>query len=109
MKKITFLATALLMSLGSFAQQALFDNAPGVADMTKDEKGVWTFTSQLLSPELYSYNFLLDGVKIVDPGSVYITRDITSETNIFILSDKKGDCGDLYTVNEVPHGNVSKV
>lgn len=155
MKKITFLATALLMSLGSFAQQALFDNvpvispevnanhtvtfrlkapnaqkvqvtgdflapktidtpmgkydAPGVADMTKDEKGVWTFTSQMLSPELYSYNLLLDGVKIVDPGSVYITRDITSETNIFILSDKKGDCGDLYTVNEVPHGNVSKV
>lgn len=155
MKKITFLATALLMSLGSFAQQALFDNvpvispevnanhtvtfrlkapnaqkvqvtgdflapktidtpmgkydAPGVADMTKDEKGVWTFTSQTLSPELYSYNLLLDGVKIVDPGSVYITRDITSETNIFILSDKKGDCGDLYTVNEVPHGNVSKV
>ena len=84
-------------------------DAPGVADMKKDEKGVWTFTSQLLSPELYSYNFLLDGVKIVDPGSVYITRDITSETNIFILSDKKGDCGDLYTVNEVPHGNVSKV
>ncbi len=41
--------------------------------------------------------------------AVYITRDITSETNIFILSDKKGDCGDLYTVNEVPHGNVSKV
>lgn len=155
MKKITFLATALLMTLGSFAQQALFDNvpvispevnanhtvtfrlkapnaqkvqvtgdflapktidtpmgkydAPGVADMTKDEKGVWTFTSQMLSPELYSYNLLLDGVKIVDPGSVYITRDITSETNIFILSDKKGDCGDLYTVNEVPHGNVSKV
>ena len=84
-------------------------DAPGVADMTKDEKGVWTFTSQMLSPELYSYNLLLDGVKIVDPGSVYITRDITSETNIFILSDKKGDCGDLYTVNEVPHGNVSKV
>lgn len=155
MKKFTFLAVALLLNLSSFAQQALFDNAPvispevnanhtvtfrlkapnaqkvqvtgdflapktidtplgkydapGVADMTKDEKGVWTFTSQLLSPELYSYNFLLDGVKIVDPGSVYITRDITSETNIFILSDKKGDCGDIYTVNEVPHGNVSKV
>lgn len=25
------------------------------------------------------------------------------------MSDKKGDCGDLYTVNEVPHGNVQKV
>ena len=31
MKKITFLATALLMSLGSFAQQALFDNAPVIS------------------------------------------------------------------------------
>ncbi len=31
MKKITFLATALLMSLGSFAQQALFDNVPVVS------------------------------------------------------------------------------
>lgn len=155
MKKITFLATALLLSMSSFAQQALFDNvpvvspevnanhtvtfrlkapnaqkvqitgdflptkqidtpvgkydAPGVADLVKDDKGVWSFTSTNLSPELYSYNLILDGVKIVDPGSVYITRDITSETNIFILSDKKGDCGDLYTVNEVPHGNVSKV
>ena len=141
MKKITFLATALLLSMSSFAQQALFDNvpvvspevnanhtvtfrlkapnaqkvqitgdflptkqidtpvgkydAPGVADLVKDDKGVWSFTSTNLSPELYSYNLILDGVKIVDPGSVYITRDITSETNIFILSDKKGDCGDL--------------
>ena len=25
------------------------------------------------------------------------------------VGTKKGDCGDLYTVNEVPHGNVSKV
>lgn len=149
------MATALLLSMSSFAQQALFDNvpvvspelnanhtvtfrlkapnaqkvqitgdflptkqidtpvgkydAPGVADLVKDDKGVWSFTSTNLSPELYSYNLLLDGVKIVDPGSVYITRDITSVTNIFILSDKKGDCGDLYTVNEVPHGNVQKV
>lgn len=31
MKKITFLATALLMSLGSFAQQALFDNVPVIS------------------------------------------------------------------------------
>ena len=31
MKKITFLATALLMSRGSFAQQALFDNVPVIS------------------------------------------------------------------------------
>lgn len=82
---------------------------PGVAEMTKDDKGVWTFTSSKLSPELYSYNLILDGVKIVDPGSIYISRDISSETNMFIITDKKGDCGDLYSVNEVNHGNVAKV
>lgn len=31
MKKITFLATALLLSMSSFAQQALFDNVPVVS------------------------------------------------------------------------------
>ncbi len=82
---------------------------PGVAEMTRDDKGVWTFTSTQLTPELYSYNLILDGVRIVDPGSVYISRDITSETNMFIITEKKGDCGDLYSVNEVSHGNVAKV
>ena len=38
-------------------------------------------------------------VKIVDPGSVYITRDITSETNILSCLTRKAT-GDLYTVNE---------
>ena len=32
-----------------------------------------------------------------------------SFTNIFIISNEKGDKGDLYKVNEVPHGNLSKV
>ncbi len=155
MKKLHILVAALLISTGSFAQQALFNQMPvvspeinsdhtvtfricapeakkvevtgdflapksidtpigkmeqpGVAEMTKDDKGVWTFTSSKLSPELYSYNLILDGVKIVDPGSVYISRDITSETNMFIITEKKGDCGDLYSVNEVPHGNLEKV
>lgn len=31
MKKITFIATALLLSMSSFAQQALFDNVPVVS------------------------------------------------------------------------------
>lgn len=81
----------------------------GIVDLKKDERGVWTFTSDKLSPELYSYNLIVDGLKIIDPSSVYIQRDITSETNIFIITEKKGDCGDLYSVNEVPHGNLEKV
>ena len=49
----------------------------------------------------------MKGVK--DPANIYVNRDIVSFTNIFIVSNEKGDKGDLYKVNEVPHGNLSKV
>ncbi len=84
--------------------------SPGVAQLVEDENGVWSFTSDKLSPELYSYTFNVDALSNVkDPANIYVNRDITTFTNIFIVSDAKGDKGDLYRVNEVPHGNLSKV
>lgn len=81
----------------------------GVAEL-KEEKGVWTYTTTgALAPELYSYKFKVDGLDYLDPSNVYRNRDIVSFTNMFIVSNEKGDCGDLYSVNDVPHGNLSKV
>ncbi|MBQ5576110.1 MAG: esterase, partial [Bacteroidales bacterium] len=80
------------------------------APLTEGANGVWTFTTGKLEPELYSYTFNIDGMTdIKDPANVYVNRDITSYTNIFIISSSKGDKGDLYRVNEVPHGNLAKV
>ncbi|MBP5501509.1 MAG: esterase, partial [Bacteroidales bacterium] len=85
-----------------------FANAP--APLTEGENGVWSFTTGKLEPELYSYTFNIDGFNDVkDPANIYVNRDITSYTNIFIISSAKGDKGDLYKVNEVPHGNLAKV
>ncbi len=81
---------------------------PGKAEL-KQNNGVWTFTSQKLQPELYSYNVIIDGMSILDPSNVYVNRDIASLTSIFIVTEKKGDKGDIYQVNEVPHGDVAKV
>ena len=81
---------------------------PGKAEL-KQNNGVWTFTSQKLLPELYSYNVIIDGMSILDPSNVYVNRDIASLTSIFIITEKKGDKGDIYQVNEVPHGDVAKV
>ena len=83
--------------------------APGVAELKEGENGVWSYTSDKLSPELYSYTFIVNDMKMLDPANVYINRDIASTTNIFIISSQKGDAGDLYKVNEVPHGDVAKV
>nr|MCR4561310.1 esterase [Bacteroidales bacterium] len=70
-----------------------FANAP--APLTEGENGVWNFTTGKLDPELYSYTFNIDGMKDVkDPANIYVNRDITSYTNIFIISANKGDKGD---------------
>ena len=85
-------------------------DAPGVAALTEGPEGVWTYTTGKLAPELYSYTFNIDGMTgVKDPANIYVNRDIVSFSNIFIVSEQKGDKGDLYRVNEVPHGNLAKV
>lgn len=79
--------------------------APGTAAMTKDEKGTWSYTSPRLESELYGYSFLVDGVRTTDPNNVYISRDVATVTNIFIVGGGKAD---LYKVNDVPHGSVTR-
>ena len=82
---------------------------PGYVTLKEEKGGLWTYTSEQLADELYSYKFRVDGMDYLDPSNVYMCRDIASYTNIFIVTREKGDKGDLYSVNEVPHGNVSKV
>ncbi len=77
--------------------------------MTKQDNGVWTVTTKPLNPELYSYSFSVDGQRIIDPANSYVNRDISTLSNIFIVTKGKGDKGDLYQVNNVPHGTLSRV
>ena len=79
---------------------------PCVEQLKKNEKGVWSYTSSALSPELYTYNLIVDGVKITDPLNVYAVRDIASMFNIFMIG---GGVKGLYQVKNVPHGTVAKV
>ena len=82
-------------------------DAPGFADLVEKE-GVWEYTTpQPLKPELYSYTFVVDGLKINDPANVYMIRDVQSVTNVFLIGGDERI--DLYKVNDVPHGNVAKV
>ena len=77
-----------------------------VAELTEVD-GIWQYTTpQALHPELYSYSFIVDGVKAYDPNNVYLIRDVATVTNVFLIS---GDRASLYAINDVPHGTVSKV
>ena len=78
----------------------------GVVDLIKGENNIWEYTSQPLTPELYKYNIIVDGVKTNDPLNVHKVRDVGSIFDIFIIG---GGNADLYQVQNVPHGNISKV
>ena len=82
-------------------------DAPGVADLVKNDKGIWSFTTAPLSPELYTYNMIVDGVKIIDPLNVYNIRDINNLFSVLLVGGSQP--ADLYKVNKVAHGTVSKV
>ena len=57
-------------------------DVPGIADLVKNADGVWEFTSEVLSPELYSYSFVVDGQKMQDPSNVSQLRDISTITRV---------------------------
>ena len=77
--------------------------------MTKDDNGVWSFTTQSLAPELYSYRFYADGVELQDPSNWHRSRDVRSFMSTFIISKQEGDQGYLYKNNNVPHGNIQQI
>lgn len=78
----------------------------GRKDMTKGNDGVWTYSSAPLWPELHTYCFYVDGIRMLDPQNVYMIRDIATYTNYFLID---GALSANYIVRDVPHGTMSKV
>ena len=133
MRKINLLLSALFISLTCSAQESLWggqnitspeihpDNtvtfrfhAPKAVQVkvtgdflptVKMDTQFGKVDPQPLASELYNYSFIVDGLKVTDPNNVYVSRDVASVFNIFIV---KGEPGDLYSVNKVPHGTVTK-
>ena len=81
--------------------------APGIVDLKEGQEGVWEYTTpEPLKPELYSYSFIVDGLRMNDPANVYLIRDVSTLTNVFIIGGARAD---FYKVNPVPHGTVSRI
>lgn len=76
-----------------------------ISTMTKGDDGVWSYTTQPLESELYTYAFIVDGLRMNDPNNVYFQRDVSTVLNLFIIGDGQAD---LYKVGNVPHGTVAK-
>lgn len=80
--------------------------AGGKASLVKAADGMWEFTTEALAPELYLYNYIVDGLTITDPSNVYMIRDVCTVFNYFIVP---GEETEFYKVSDVDHGTVSQI
>ncbi|MBQ7553230.1 MAG: esterase [Bacteroidaceae bacterium] len=66
---------------------------PSKLPMTQDQTGVWSVSVPQPSPELYTYNIVVDGVTMLDPSNVFVQRDGSRYMNAFLV---RGGFADLY-------------
>jgi enterochelin esterase-like enzyme len=74
--------------------------------LVKDDSGLWTITVGPLKPETYGYNFIIDGVKVTDPGNVLSKRDGIKVFSVLLIPGKESE---LYAPNDIPHGTIHQV
>ncbi len=74
--------------------------------LTKNSEGVWSVTASGIPTSMYHYNFIVDGVSIIDPSNPKAMRDGNRYASTLIIPGKESD---IYEVNDVPHGSITKV
>jgi enterochelin esterase family protein len=75
--------------------------APAPEKLAKDEAGVWSLTVGPLTPDIYYYLFLVDGVPVLDQRGSYLKTGVRGAEN---LVEVRG--GMPHEVRDVPHGAV---
>lgn len=79
------------------------DFLQGPQAMQKDEKGLWSVTVGPVDPAIYSYSFVIDGVRNIDPNNPYLQFGVRSSSS---LLEVPGDAPMFYDPRAVPHGTV---
>jgi enterochelin esterase family protein len=73
--------------------------------MMKDTAGVWAVSVPIPSPELYYYNFIVDGLVVNDPRNIFMQRDGTRYLSVLAIHGELTE--NYFEASE--HGNLSKV
>ena len=61
----------------------------GTIDMKRGENNVWEVTIPCPEPEIYTYNFVADGVSVNDPQNVMVQRDGSRFLNMLLIDGER--------------------
>lgn len=76
----------------------------GETDLTKNDEGLWSVTVGPIEPDMYPYNFVVDGVGVADPKNSLKFPNEGFQASIVEIT---GDEPLVHTIRDVPHGTVS--
>ncbi len=72
--------------------------------LTKDTSGIWSVTVPPVTPDIYPYNFTVDGVGVADPNNTFIFANERFKRSIVEI---KGDKPLVHSLQNVPHGKIT--
>lgn len=81
---------------------AQFEKSPKV--MTKDSIGIWSITVGPVKPDIYPYNFQVDGIGVMDPANVAFFPNERFKAS---LVEIPGDAPLVHELKNVPHGTIT--
>lgn len=98
---------AMFRVVAPTAQQVQVDIAGKKYDMTKDDKGIWTCTSDPQVVGFHYYAIIIDGVSVMDRNTEAYFGSNWESSGIEI---PEGPEGDYYRFNKnIPHGQVRSI
>jgi enterochelin esterase-like enzyme len=77
--------------------------------MTKDHQGVWSVTIGPLPPEIWIYNFRIEGVDFPDPSNISLMPRAKGLAAVSNFVEVPGDEPAYYDARPVPHGQVRMI
>lgn len=78
---------------------------PTPQSFVRDADGVWSVTVGPIAPEIYHYNFTIDGVRTIDPSNPQLKTGSTPSTISSVLEVRHPSPA-FYDAQPVPHGEI---
>ncbi len=69
--------------------------------MQKDAQGIWSLTTPPLEPDIYTYWFIVDGLRTMDPGNPLLKYNLLNTVSQVHVPGPKSL---PWEINDVPHG-----
>ena len=101
--KVTFRLAANYATVVKLSGNWMANPWTGTVDMQKGEGGIWEVTIDAPEPEIYTYNFIVDGVAVNDPLNDKVQRDGTRYLNMLFIPGERSE--NYYEATK--HGSVT--